>query len=311
MAEGAYALEAELTRFAVVNGEYRTKEIIEVDLDAILGGDQTADLSLAAHDQLKISLVPDWNAKWSVTLEGEVKFPGQYQILRGETLSQLLQRAGGLTDHAFPEGEIFLRQSLKEREREQVKLLVARMEADLTSLSLETLGTTGANALRSGQSLLEQLRNADPVGRLVIDIEQITSRGGDGAVTGDIELKDGDRLLVPTKPQEVTVIGEAQQPTSHLYQPGFTRDDYINLSGGLTRRADKKLIYVVRASGAVIASNRSKWFGRGAATAIQPGDTIVVPLKTDRIRPLTFWTQVTQILFQGAIAVAAIRTFDN
>ena len=311
MAEGAYALEAELTRFAVVNGEYRTKEIIEVDLDAILRGDQTADLSLAAHDYLKIDLVPDWNAKWSVTLEGEVKFPGQYQVLRGETLSHLLQRAGGFTDYAFPEGAIFLRQSLKEREREQVKLLAMRMEADLASLSLETLDTTGANALRTGQSLLEQLRNADPVGRLVIDIEQITSRGADGALTPDIELQDGDRLLIPTESQEVTVIGETQQPTSHLYQPGFTRDEYIDLSGGLTRRADKKLIYVVRASGTVIASNRSKWFGRGAATAIQPGDTIVVPLETDRIRPLTFWTQVTQILFQGAIAVAAIRTFDN
>ena len=93
--------------------------------------------------------------------------------------------------------------------------------------------------------------------------------------------------------------------------PTFTRDDYIDLSGGLTRRADKKLIYVVRASGAVIASDRSKWFGRGATVDIRPGDTIVVPLETDRIRPLTFWTNVTQILYQGAIAVAAIKTFDN
>jgi protein involved in polysaccharide export with SLBB domain len=107
------------------------------------------------------------------------------------------------------------------------------------------------------------------------------------------------------------VIGEAQQPTSHLFQPGLSRDAYIQLSGGLTRRADKKLIYVVRASGAVIAANQSKWFGRGGATEIRPGDTIVVPLETDRIRPITFWTQVTQILYQGAIAIAAVKTFDN
>jgi len=107
------------------------------------------------------------------------------------------------------------------------------------------------------------------------------------------------------------VIGETQQPTSHLYQPGLSRDDYIDLSGGLTRRADKKLIYVVRASGAVIASNRSKWLGRSGSVEIQPGDTVVVPLETDKIKPLTFWGSVTQILYQGAIAVAAIKTFDQ
>jgi hypothetical protein len=105
------------------------------------------------------------------------------------------------------------------------------------------------------------------------------------------------------------VIGETQQNTSHLFQPGLSRDDYIQMSGGLTRRADKKLIYVVRASGAVITGSRSRWFGRGDGAEIRSGDTIVVPLDTDRIRPLTFWTNVTQILYQGAIAVAAVNSF--
>jgi hypothetical protein len=91
----------------------------------------------------------------------------------------------------------------------------------------------------------------------------------------------------------------------------LSRDEYINLSGGLTRRADKKLIYVVRANGAVVAGNRSRWLGRSGRVDIRPGDTIVVPLDTDRIRPLTFWGNVTQILYQGAIAVAAVKTFNN
>ena len=310
--EGAYATTAELTRYAVIDGEYRAKEIVEIDLDAILRGDPAADLELASHDDLSISLVPDWNKNWSVTVDGEVKFPGNYQILQGETLSELIERAGGLTENAFPQGAIFLRESLRQREREQMDLLAARMEAELTAMSLETLDTTGRESLQTGQSLLTQLRGADPVGRLVIDIQQITTRNDSGtALIQDIELRDGDRLLVPVASQEVTVIGEAQQPTSHLYQPGLSRDDYIALSGGLTRRADKKLIYVVRASGAVIASNQSKWFGRGGSVEIQPGDTIVAPLETDRIRPISFWTQVTQILYQGAIAVAAVKTFNN
>jgi hypothetical protein len=83
------------------------------------------------------------------------------------------------------------------------------------------------------------------------------------------------------------------------------------MSGGITRRADRKHIYVVRASGAVVAGRKSRWFGRRGDTDIRAGDTIVAPLETDRIRPLTLWTQVTQILYQGALAVAAIQTFDN
>jgi protein involved in polysaccharide export with SLBB domain len=312
MGEGAYATDAELTRFAVIDGEYREREILDIDLDAILRGDPAADIELTAHDYLTISLVPDWDVRWSVSLSGEVRFPGNYQILQGETLSQLLERAGGLTENAFPQGAIFLRESLREREREQIENLAARMETDLTSMSLESLDTDSGDALQTGRSLLTQLRNAEPVGRLVVDIEQITSRtGGDASLIQDLELRDGDRLLVPVVSQEVTVIGETQQPTSHLYQPGLSRDDYIDLSGGLTRRADKKLIYVVRASGAVIASNKSKWLGRGDSVEIQPGDTVVVPLQTDKIKPLTFWGSVTQILYQGAIAVAAIKTFDK
>ena len=266
---------------------------------------------MAEHDNLKISTVPNWDALWSVTLEGEIRFPGEYRIRSGETLRQVLERAGGLTEAAFPEGAVFLRDSLREREQRQINALAQRMEADLASLALERIDTTGAEALETGQSLLEQLRRMEAVGRLVIDLEQLAARAPGKELVNDVELRDGDRLLVPKQAQEVTVIGETQQNTSHLFQPGLTRDDYIDMSGGLTRRADKKLIYVVRASGAVITGNRSRWFGRRGSIDMRPGDTIVVPLETDRIRPLTFWTNVTQILYQGAIALAALETFSD
>ena len=311
LSEEAYTLRAELARYQVVNGEYRNSEVIDINLDAVLRGDKEADLLLTEHDNVRISMIPQWDALWSVQLEGEIRFPGEYRIRRGETLRDVLKRAGGLTESAFPEGAIFLREALREREQEQIDALARRMEADLTQLSLETLETTGAEALETGQTLLEQLRGMEAVGRLVIDLEQLAARVSGVEVVNDVELRDGDRLLVPKQAQEVTVIGETQQNTSHLFQPGLTRDDYIDMSGGLTRRADKKLIYVVRASGAVVVGNRSRWFGRGGGIEMRPGDTIVVPLETDRIRPLTFWTNVTQILYQGAIAVAAIQSFNN
>jgi len=304
LTEQAYALEAELTRYTITDGEGRDVDTIKVDLDAVLRGDPSADLPLSPYDYLFINKVPDWDSTWTVSLEGEVKFPGAYRIRRGESLSEVVARAGGLTDDAFAEGAVFLREGLREREQEQIEMLARRLETDLATLSLQSASTTGSETLSTGQALLDHLRNTEAVGRLVIDVEHL--RAGN-----DVELRDGDRLLVPQRTQVVTVIGETQQNTSHLFQDGLSRDDYINLSGGLTRRADKKLIYVVRASGAVVASSGSRWFGRDGRSVIMPGDTIVVPLDTDKMRPLTFWTNVTQILYQGAIAIAAIRSFEN
>lgn len=306
LTEEAFALEAELTRYFVQPGGGRTSEVIDIDLYAIRQGDELANIELKEHDYLIINRVPEWDTIWTIELEGEVVFPGAYRVRRGETLAEVIKRAGGLSPGAFPAGAIFLRETLKIQEQDQIETLTRRMEADLASLALQAADSGGSNTLRTGQVLLEQLKSSEAVGRLVIQLE----KGVDESV-GDIEVRDGDKLLIPTVSQVVTVLGETQQNSSHLYQPKMTRDDYIDLSGGLTRRADKKLIYIVRANGAVVAGNRSMWFGRGKNIPIRPGDTIVVPLDTDRMSPLTFWGSVTQILYQGAIAVAAVQTFNN
>lgn len=311
LGEQAYALKAELARYEIVDGTQRNTEVIPVDLDSIIAGDMAADITLRPHDNLRISTLPDWDSLWTVSLEGEVRFPGLYRIRRGETLRDVLERAGGLTNQAFAEGAIFLRDSLREREQEQIEILARRLEADLTSMSLVDDQPASSGALQTGRSLLAQLRGTEAVGRLVIDLPAIVRGGLSGRQPANIELRDGDRLLIPKLAQEVTVIGETQQNTSHLYRPELSRNDYIEMSGGLTRRADRKLIYVVRASGAVETGRRSRWFGRKGSAAIRPGDTIVVPLETDRVRPLTLWTNITQILYQAAIAIAAVQTFDN
>lgn len=308
LSEDAFSLSAEIARYQVVEDSYRETEIINVDLAAVMAGDAAADIEIREYDNLRISRLPKWAETWSVTLEGEVTYPGVYRIRNGETLRQIIERAGGLTEDAFPAGAIFLREHLREREQEQIEVLAQRMEADLTALSLENRSTDSSDTMATGQNLLAQLRSTRAVGRLVIDLDPEQMPDDNGR---DVELRDGDRLLVPRSPDEVTVIGETQQNSSHLYQVGLSRDDYIGLSGGLTRRADKKLIYVVRASGAVARGNRSRWIGRSSGLDIRPGDTIVVPADIDRIRPLTLWTNVSQILYQAAIAVAAVRTFDN
>jgi protein involved in polysaccharide export with SLBB domain len=107
----------------------------------------------------------------------------------------------------------------------------------------------------------------------------------------------------------VTVIGEIQNATSHFYRKGLSRDDYISLSGGTTRKADDDRIYIVRADGSVVSAERGRWFSRNGQASVKPGDTIVVPMDTERLPTLPLWQAVTGILYNLAIAAAAINSF--
>jgi protein involved in polysaccharide export with SLBB domain len=307
LSEAAYSGQAELTRYTIGENDARTAELIEIDLRAALAGDAAANIPLQPFDHVVIKEVPLWAAQEEVEIGGEVRFPGKYPIQRGETLRSLLERAGGLTELAFAEGAVFTRRELRERERQQIEILAARMQTDLAQLSLQaTQEGRAGEALSVGQTLLAQLRSTEPVGRLVIDIDR--SMAANPGSEQDIVLKDGDRLLIPRVTQEVTVMGEVQSSTSHLYNPNLSRDDYIGMSGGMTPRADDDRIYVVRANGSVETGSDALWFTRGGVE-IEPGDTIVVPLDAERMRPLPFWTSVTQIIYQLAVSVAAVNSF--
>jgi polysaccharide biosynthesis/export protein len=311
LSDSAYGGRAELTRYRVINGDSRRTELIEVDVAAVIRGDPSADIKLEPFDSLSIKELPEWDAQEHVTLSGEVRFPGRYSIRRGTTLRAVLARAGGLTEFAFAEGSVFLRDELKQREQKQLDLLANRVQNDLVTLALQGAAANQAQAgtaLAVGQSLLTQLRSSQAVGRLVIDLPRtMRSPASSGA---DIILRDGDRLIVPKFQQEVTVIGEVQTTTSHLYRPELGRDDYLAQSGGVTRRADLDKIYVVRADGSVVAPQGGRWFSRNNIE-MKPGDTIVVPLDTERMPALPFWQAVTQIVYNLAISAAAVNSFGQ
>jgi protein involved in polysaccharide export with SLBB domain len=308
--DAAYGGEAELSRYEVVNGEYRQTELIDIDLAAVLRGDPAADITLKPYDALNIKEVPQWRELETVSVEGEVRFPGVYPIQRGETLRQVLQRAGGLSDLAFPDGAVFTREELRRREQAQLDRLSERLRRDLAVLALQgahsAAGVGNLQALSVGEGLLAELQGSRAVGRLVIDLNKVLAAppGGDQ----DIVLKNGDRLLVPKQNQEVTVIGEVQNATSHRYSAGLSRDEYVNMSGGMTNQADEDRVYVVRANGSVVANAGGAWFSRSAAE-MQPGDTVVVPLDAGKMRALPLWAAVTTIIYNLAVAVAAVNSF--
>jgi polysaccharide biosynthesis/export protein len=316
--DSAYTGEAELNRYEVVNGEERQTELLEVNLAAIRHNEPGADLELRPYDILVVKKTPQWESPGTIVLNGELRHPGRYPIHHGETLSSVLRRAGGFTDIAFDEGAVFIREELKQREKDQLEILSNRLQSDLAALSLEAVSTSAVTnggggggagagqALAIGQQLIQQLRNTKPVGRLVVDVDKVINGRPGGP--GDVLLRNGDVLLVPKKTQEVTVLGEVQGPTSHIFRVGLSRDDYIAASGGTTQKADRKRIYIVRANGDVVTSGRSGWFRRSQAIAVRPGDTIVVPLDTERVAALPLWTSVTTIIYNLAIALLAIHS---
>jgi protein involved in polysaccharide export with SLBB domain len=305
---GAYGLDAELIRVDDQNGTSQRTQVLPVNLAAVLARDVSANLQLRPQDTLTIKEVPDWAAQGAVMLKGEVRFPGRYPITKGETLSSVIRRAGGLTPYAFPEGAVFTRDEIKQQEREQMESLAKRMQADLTTLALQsTQGQEGKNAgeaLAIGQNLLAQLRSTEPLGRLVIDVRRAIA--SPGRAEDDVQLRPGDTLTIPRIRQYVTVIGEVENPTSHIWKHDLSRDDYIELSGGTTLRADRDRVYVVRADGSVVPREASRWFSR-SSPYLHTGDTIVVPLDSQKMPTLTKWQAVTQILYNIAIATAAVH----
>ncbi|MFZ9709725.1 MAG: SLBB domain-containing protein [Steroidobacteraceae bacterium] len=307
LADAAYSPKAELTRF-VNTGQRRESELLEIDLAALLRGDAAADIRLQAFDSLIIKEVPEWSVQEYVTLRGEVRFPGRYPIRRGETLRSVIERAGGFSNIAFSKGAVFTRRELREKEAEQIAQLTERLQADLAALAISAgqvaEGRAAAQGALAAQGILDQLKNTRAVGRLVLDLDRVVA-GRVGAAS-DVVLRDGDELVVPKIRQEVTVVGEVQNRTSHLYRPGVSRNEYIASSGGYTQRADKALTYVVRADGSVVSSG-SGWFMGGNSVSIQPGDTIVVPLDTERLPTLPLWQAVTSIIYNSAVALAAVR----
>ena len=296
--QSAYTSEAELLRTTDNDKQFRETSVTSIDLNF------AADIPLQSFDQILVKRIPDWSEHESIDLKGEVRFPGTYTIERGETLNAVIERAGGLTELAYPEAAIFIRESLRKAEAEQILRLKKRLEEDIKIAKLQE-GTLTTEELKTATNLAADLESTQALGRMAIDLPQIikaTHR------QNDIALKDGDSLIIPQRPQAVTVIGSVNFPTSHLFDSKLSREDYIALSGGIHRKADKKHIYIVRANGQGVVQSGSRFFP-GSGTRIQPGDTIVVPIDVDRMRPLTYWGQVTQIIYNLAIGAAAVATF--
>jgi protein involved in polysaccharide export with SLBB domain len=296
--ESAYTKQAEITR--IVLGDASQVEHVRFDLESALKGESQNNITLRSKDSINIFSIPNWQENVKVELKGELKFPGTYTIRRGETLTDLLKRAGGFSDFAEQNAAIFTRVSIKEQEQQQLARLSTELRRDIASKSFQNSVSGNSLSYDEMDKLLNDLASVEAVGRLVIDLPLIVNN------QQNLVLQNGDTLYVPSKRDSISIIGEVNYSTSHLYKAGVSVDDYIDLSGGLKERAAEDRIYIIKANGSVEIPNTGGWFAANNANQLEPGDTIVVPMDAGHMDKLTLWSTATQILYQLGVAVAAI-----
>jgi protein involved in polysaccharide export with SLBB domain len=274
---------------------------LNINLHDALLGNNLANQVLMSKDVLNVKRTPDWYYDRKVELIGEVVFPGVYQIKKNETLSQIIERAGGFTLEASAKAAIFLRKELKERERINLDKTVENLRQQVIASNLS--GSQNVKTINYSEAslMIEELLSVEPIGRLVIDLPGLIT----GNTAKDIQLIDGDKLYIPRISSSVSVIGEVFVPTTHLLQENITLNEYIERSGGLTERADNNKVYIVKANGSVLIPEHNFWF-KNETIVFEPGDTIVVPREVLNYERLGLWQTVTQIIYQSAVALLAI-----
>jgi protein involved in polysaccharide export with SLBB domain len=305
---------AELTRISIVDNRVETQRMT-VDLGKVMRGEVADNLLLEKNDYLLVKPIPSFRRHRTITLLGEVAQPGTYAFSDGETLYDVLRRAGGFTSRAYLKGSIFTRESVKRQQEERLQDFSNRLEANLhrqsahvaaSALSAETV-TANQEATSARRALLESLKQTRASGRMIVSVAQAATRPHSSA---DVQLEDGDVLMVPPMINSVSVLGQVYNPTALTYEPGKRVSAYLSRTGGVTESADAQGIYVVKADGSVLteANFRTGWgpWRQGVRSAtLEPGDTIMVPERLAVDNSLRDIRDITQILFQ-VVTTAAI-----
>ncbi|HCM1424994.1 TPA: SLBB domain-containing protein [Vibrio parahaemolyticus] len=301
----AFTINAELARTVINSKDERASINVErIDLRQAIKGSAADDAIIVGRDRLNILEKPNVKLQSTVTLQGEVRFPGTYTVRQGETLGELLERAGGLTEFAHPQGAIFTREALRLQEQKLLNQYAADMRAETAKKTFRADSNMGSVISDPDKTLkfVEEASRSKALGRMVVQLNRILK----DERSADFMLEDGDFLFVPTFRNTVSIMGEVQVPITYLLDNKLGVDDYLNKAGGAKKQADEDRIFVVRADGSVYKPTSGYWFGNNHEE-LKAGDTIVVPIDTDYRDALSTWTAATQILYQTGVAINALK----
>lgn len=302
---------ADLTSYDVSDGNRLTEDLETVRIGAAVAGtDPHADVPLKPGDILAIHQITNWNDMGeSVTIRGQVRFPGSYGFKDGERLSSVLRRAGGLLPTAYPMGAVFTRVQVRELQQKSQEELIRQIETNSTAARLSpSLSSSNAGEVlqlikAQEDQVLADLKSHPPTGRMVIHISaDIDSWANTHA---DIELRPGDVLAIPKEPGFVLVTGQVYNATALTFAPGKTAEWYLRRAGGTNSTANRKEIFIIRANGSVVGRHSGGWFDADVlSTKVNPGDVVVVPQKI--LGGSIFWkTLLSTGQLAGSIAITA------
>lgn len=251
-----------------------------------------------------------------VRVSGETKQSGVFQIRKGETLRDLMFRLGGVTDTGYLYATQLKRESTKRAQQKRLEEVADRFERDAESTAARRIaGTTDKDTVANQASELERqqriakgLRAIKAEGRIVLELSD-----GNAQLKNlpELALQDGDSIFVPRKPGTVEVLGSVFQSNAFIYKPNRTVNDYLLLAGGATASADQSEIYLIRADGTSRSGRGSGWFSGVGSTAINPGDTIVVPETIERSTWRQSLKEWTGILYQFGLGAAGLKVLKN
>ena len=298
--------QAELTRIRVTQMGPVTDHIL-INLEKALQNDPEHDIPLENNDYLFVRAVPEWALYRTATVTGEVKYPGTYTVRKGETLSSLIERAGGYTDKAYLKGAIFLRESVRKEQQKSINEMVDRLERELYSAGTAATATSFnaeeaqivSSETEQKRKLLDTLRRTRATGRVVVRLEdppELLKR-----TPFDIELEEGDRLHIPKKPQTVQVVGSVLNETSFVFEPYRRHSYYIQKAGGYGVNADRKRTYLLKADGSAVRVGNLK-----KPPHLEEGDTVVVPEKIQVTSRMRDTAHIIDMVYKVAISAAVV-----
>jgi protein involved in polysaccharide export with SLBB domain len=303
-----------------------TTSLIPFDLGKlVLDHDASQDLALQPGDAVTIfsrkDIGPPVDRRTNyVQLEGEIVKAGVYSVYPGETLQSLVQRAGGLTPKAYLYGAEFTRKSTRELEQQRLDEYADHLEhlvertaiSGMESQTGQSGGQNGAQSpvMSANQSLVSRLRQSRATGRIVLNIAPSSDSVSS---LPEMTLEDGDRLVIPSRPSTIQVIGAVFNQNAFLFEKDATVGRYLRLAGGPAREADRNQIFVLRADGSVVHRGSGGSIFEASAldnVRLYPGDTIIVPEKMIRpsgLNTLANWTQITSELALSAAALDVVK----
>lgn len=306
-----------------IDPETLKTKLVPFDLGKlVLQHDALQDLELQPNDIVTIFSeadvrVPVAEQTKLVRLEGEFVHAGIYTVLPGETLRDLVERAGGFTPDAYLYGSDFTRESTRTIQQARIDEYVASMNLSIQrgTLALVTAPAarpqdlaSGAEAANLEHEMLATLKQIRATGRIVLQFKPSTSALN---AIPNIPLEDGDRFIVPPVRSSVNVVGAIYDQNSFLYAQGRRVGNYLQMAGGPNKDADRKHAFVIRADGEVISHEmaRGPWGNEFDHLPMNPGDTIVVPDKTLKptvLRGVLDWSQLFSQFALGAAALSII-----